>query len=167
MAQLFLAAFPEKQGLSSLHSSEGPPATAHPWHLRLWAGLVAPERFNDVTGEGKPMELRHEHPMGPSPSSDAQRAAHFSQYFCCRLHPGTHPGLPSREREQTGTRNATTVTLDEATHIYVAKMLPCKTCCSVRFCLWKRSERVSEVRTWLFGFAGLMFARAGFSSLAS
>lgn len=59
---LFLAAFPEKQGLCNLPASAGALATAHHGTSTSWMGELLQDEFNNATGEGKPMELQHKHP---------------------------------------------------------------------------------------------------------
>lgn len=50
------------------------------------------------------------------------------------------------------TCDAASLTLNEGTHFYIAKLFPCKTCCSLRSYFWKRSERVPQVEAEHGGF---------------
>lgn len=59
---LFLAAFPEKQGLCNLPANAGALATAHHGTSTSWMGWLLKDEFRSATGEGKPMELQHKHP---------------------------------------------------------------------------------------------------------
>ena len=91
------------------------------------------------------MKPGREHPVDVVPKLCCSWATGFSQPFSHHLHPGTHPGLAGGEGEEMGTCNATVLTLHKVTHFYTAKLLPGKTCCSLRSPFWKRSERVPRV----------------------